>query len=129
MRLYQASDEVYRALKSSESLKDCYIIKAYPCAVKPTRLKRTVITVSPAVGEFESEALGGGEYYGGFYVKTDIFIPFSFGSPVKSEVTDGVIKALCMLKPSQIKAGEFKSDDNLSALHAECEIRLFGEYS
>ena len=120
MYLLTAAEKVYQALKNCEALSNCVIIKAYPYAKKPTRLRRTFITVSPAEAEVKNTALGGNSLYGKFSVSIDVFAPQESGTPVENGVTDGIVSAVLPLEPAEIKIGSFTANDDLSSFCAKC---------
>ena len=126
MYLAAETNRVYNALKDCAALDGCRIIKAYPYAKKPTKLRRTVITVSPSDAEFKNTALGFECAYGKYAVAVDIFIPLESGSPAESGVCDGVINGVLALKPDGIRLTEFRPYDELGAYGARCIVSFSG---
>ncbi len=120
MYLNLITDKVYRTLKEYGALSECAIIKAFPYAKKPTRLTRTVITVSPGGALLNNTALGEECAFGEFSVNINIFTPQEQGSPADNGTLDTVTQALLPLEPIRIKTGGFDGNDMLGAFEAQC---------
>lgn len=122
MRLHSMTGKVYRSLKNSEALSDCRVIMAFPYIKKPTRLTKTVITVSPAGAVLKGFTLGEKSVFGDFSVNIDMFTPQEKGSPSENGLLDLVTQAALSLEPTSIKLGGFNSNDVLGAFEAQCTV-------
>ncbi len=128
MCLSEAVDKVLAALKAEEGLGGCVVIKAYPYIKKPTRMKSTVIAVSPCEAELSNTSLGGDRMFGRFTVRAYIYSPQDAGSPAENGISDSVFKALLTLQPAQITLSDFKRADVLGAFEAECRVSFNSHY-
>ena len=129
MYLQSAVEAVFNALKSSEALDGCVIIKAFPFVKKPARLRHTVITVSPAQAKLKNTELGGENAVGIFCVSIDIFTPQEQGCPAQNGVTDSIIKAVYPLCPTELYVSDFKGSDELGAFEAKCTASFSDVYT
>ena len=128
MYLISPVNRVYAALRESEGLGNCVIIKAFPFTKKPTRLRHTVITVSPSETRLKNTALGEERACGKFGVSIDVFTPQQEGSPAENGVADSIIKALYPLEPTEIEISEYSASDELGAFSVKLKAFFSGEY-
>ena len=129
MYLQAELNKIYTALKESEALENYIVIKAYPYATKPTKLQKSVITVSPAASELKNVTLGEKSAFGTYGIYTDIFIPQESGSPCGSDAVQKIIEILSDFEPVNIKISEFKNEDVLNAFSLRCLFRFSGAIS
>ena len=126
MFLMTELNRLYSALKGCDALSGCSVIKAYPYVKKPTILKKTVVTVSPAHTELKNVTLGEKSAFGVYGFNIDVFVPQQEGSPCESDTVEAVIKAVFDMKPIGIKVSDFRRADVLNAFTVRCVVQFSG---
>ena len=119
-------DAFIERLKTSEALGDAKIIKAYPYVLKPTKLKNTVIAVSPSEISAQSISLGQENFFASYVIDADIYVPVELGSPKIWEYIRGILLSQMNSFPSSVSVSKVTAEDRLSCCTAKCSITYNG---
>lgn len=129
MCLDKELDAFVERLKNSEALSDVKIIKSYPYASKPTRLKNTVITVSPSEISGESISIGQENIFAKYTIDADIYVPVELGPPRMWEYIRAVLLAQVNSYPTAVFVSRVTANDKLSCCTARCSFTYNGVLS
>lgn len=119
-------DAFIERLKSCEALEDVRIIKAYPYVLKPTKLKRAVITVSPSEINAQKISLGQKNLFASYVIDADIFVPVELGSPKIWEYIRGILLSQTNSFPSSVYVSRVTAVDKLSCCTVKCSVTYNG---
>ncbi|MCR5206859.1 MAG: hypothetical protein K6C14_00090 [Eubacterium sp.] len=125
MRIYNALDAVYGALKSEAALENAAVIRAYPDFLKPTRLEKTVIALSSGESDYIPAGIGESAQYGSVRVRAELFSPLALGGQALNSAAENTVRAVSKLYPDAIAVTPAEKSESLGCLYCRC-VFTFG---
>lgn len=123
MLLADKLNEFNTRLLESPVLMNCSIIKAYPFAMKPSRLEKKIIATSVGNIEGQCVSIGGNEQYGKYKINAFIYAPYK-NADLNDTVAE-VIKAQLCAFPAEIYVSEISKNDDLECLFVKCSLTFY----
>lgn len=120
-------DEFVIRLEKNSFFSQIKVIKAYPYAIKPTRLKKTVITVSPSQISAENISLGETHLFADYKIDVDIYVPQQIGADSIISIVREIFRCAAGFYAVGVTASKITADDNLNCFISKCTIEFNGE--
>ncbi len=127
MYLNKEIDEFILNLEANSFFSDMKIIKAYPYAIKPTRLKKTVIAVSPSQISAKNISLGETHFFADYKIDVDIYVPQQFGADSIINIVREILGCAAGFYAVGVTASKINADDNLNCFTSKCTVEFNGE--
>ena len=119
-------DETIETLKKDSFFDNMRLIKAYPCAIKPTRLEKNIIAVSPGETVMDNVSVGQGVLYGNYEIRFDIFVSQRHGAESLAEIASRVIHGLLFKHPAKIEVSNTSAYNAIGAFTLRCTLTFAG---
>ena len=108
------------ALEGDSYFENMIIIPAYPYALKPTRLEKILITVSPYGMEMRNVEIGGKTLFGKLSYSVNVFYPHTLGSPALNDVMEHIVSLLTTDNISSVDVSPISTRNELNCYTANC---------
>lgn len=120
-------DETIEILKRDSFFDDMRIIKAYPCATKPTRLEKNIIAVSPGETVMNNISVGQCVLYGNYEIRFDIFVSQRNGAESLAKIASRIIHDSLFKHPAKIEVSNTSAYNAIGAFTLRCTLTFAGK--
>lgn len=128
MYLSKEINSILETLRSTEELENIKFIKAYPYVKKGTVLKNKIATISSGDIDLETISLDNEDYSGKYSINIELFVPFSFGSPVALDDMEKIFRVVMDSKVCGIKIHTLYKDTVAECYRIKASFYYYLDY-
>lgn len=115
MRLEKLLDRLIDIIKTDDYFADIKVMKAYPCAIAPTRILKDTVALGIEGVELLSVSVDDSNRAGDISVFADIFIPVKKDNGKAYEIFTELCRCLCIFNVIRISAQRIAVDANTAS--------------